>query len=621
LTKKLDAFLRQISYLPKTLFLVWSAARGWTIAWAILLIAQGLLPAATVYLTRQLVDSLVATMNAGASWDSIQPTLLIAVVMAGLVLLTELIASVNGWVLTAQAELVRDHFSALVHAKSVAMDMAFYDSPEYQDRHARARDDLNSRPLALLESSGTLIQNSMTLLAMGALLIPYGLWLPVALVFSTAPAVYVLFRFNLRNHDWWKQSTLERRRTQYYDMLLTNSEIAPELRLFNIGPQFQVAFQALRKRLRSERLELSKRQVLAQLGAGSVGILISGMVMVWMIWRAIHGLVTLGDLALFYQAFNQGQSLMRSLLGNMGQIYSHALFLGDMFDFLALKSQIEDPPNPIPVAPALREGIRFRQVNFSYPGTKKIILKDLNLTIPSGQVTAIVGPNGAGKSTLIKLLCRFYDTTAGCVELDGADIRNFSLQDLRQQITVLFQWPIRYFTSAGENIALGDLRGGSDSEKIEAAAKAAGIHDSIIRLPQGYNTQLGRSFFNGTELSGGEWQRLALARAFLRKAQIMILDEPTSHLDSWAEADWFDRFRGLANGRTSIIVTHRFTIARQADMIHVMDQGRIVESGTHDELVAHGGLYARSWLSQMQTNNGASTTPLRPISLGLDLRE
>ena len=598
----------QIGYLPKTLRLVWTAARGWTSAWAGLLLLQGLLPAATVYLTRLLVDGLVKALNSQGSWESVQPVLFLALVVAMVVLLTEVIGSVSSWVGSAQAELIRDHFSALTHEKSVAVDLAFYESPEDHDRLARARDDLNSRPLALLESSGTLIQSAITLLAMGALLIPYGVWLPFALLVSTLPALFALIRFNNRYHQWWQRSTPERRRVQYYDTLLTDSAVAPELRLFNFGSHFQFAFQDLRKRLRKERLDLSKRQFLAQLGASVIGILISGIAVVWMVWQCLNGRVTLGDLALFYQAFNRGQGLMHSLLRNMGNIYSHTLFLGNMFEFLALKVQIEDPAIPAPV-PILKKGIRFHQVKFRYPGTQPVILEDLNLTIPAGQIVAIMGPNGAGKSTLIKLLCRFYDPEAGCVKLDGTDIRKFSLEELRNQITVLFQWPIHYHLTAGQNIALSDLQAGAGPVEIQNAAQAAGVDEIIASLPQGYDTQLGRWFFSGTELSGGEWQRLALARAFLRKAQIMILDEPTSHLDSWAEADWFDRFRALANGRTVLIITHRFTIARRADIVHVMEDGRIVEPGAHDALLAPAGPYAQSWQRQNSRDVGKTSEP------------
>jgi ATP-binding cassette subfamily B protein len=320
----------------------------------------------------------------------------------------------------------------------------------------------------------------------------------------------------------------------------------------------------------------------------------------WMVWRALQGLITLGDLTLFYQALSRGQNSLRSLLGNVGQIYNNTLFLGNLFEFLELKPQILDPASPISSPAALSTDIHFREITFCYPGSRRPALQNFNLAIPSGQIVAIVGPNGAGKSTLIKLLCRFYDPDAGAIELDSVDIRHLSLEKLRRQITVLFQLPVPYQTTAGQNIAFGDISAAPSMVEIEMAAQGAGAQEIINRLPQGYSTLLGKWFDNGTELSGGEWQRIALARAFLRQAPIVVLDEPTSFMDSWAEADWLVRLRTLVTNKTALIITHRFTTARYADVIYVMDQGRIIESGSHDKLLAQDGLYAQSWRAQVR---------------------
>jgi ATP-binding cassette, subfamily B, bacterial len=605
----LHKFAAQLSYVPRTLRLIWRAARGWTLAWFTLLCIEGLLPAALVYLSRSLVDSLAAAIGTGWSWENIWPVAFPGALITVIIAVQELMQGLSSWVRTAQAELVRDHLSTLVHEKSLAVDLAFYESPEYHDQLERARNDLSSRPLALLESMGGLLQNSITLLAMAMLLIPYGVWLPFVLVISTIPAFYVVLHFNRRYHRWWEQTTPDRRRAQYYDMMLTHSAVAAELRLFDLGSYFKASYQTLRRRMRVERLTFTRDQGLARLGAGLAGVLISGSALAWMLWRALQGRATLGDLALFYQAFQRGQGLLRSLLENLGQIYANTLFLGNLFEFLELKPRVADPLNPVLPQPALREAIRFQQVAFRYPGSDRRVLQDFNLTIPSGQIIAIVGANGAGKSTLLKLLCRFYDPEAGLIALDGSDIRDMTLQNLRRMITVLFQWPVPYQATAAQNIAFGDLSANQGATELEMAARSAGAHDVIRRLPKGYDTLLGKWFANGVELSVGEWQRLALARAFFRRAEILILDEPTSALDSWAEADWFDRFRSLANGRTAIIITHRFTIARRADMIHVMEAGRIVESGKHDDLISLGELYARSWATQV---HGQSLTVPQP---------
>jgi len=603
------------SYVLRLLHRVWTEAKGWALTWMVLLVVQGLLPAATVYCTRLLVDSLVGALGSGGSWEAIQPTLVLAVLMAGVLLLTEVLSIVSGWIRTAQSELIQDHISALVHEKSISVDLSFYESPEYYDHLHRARSDAGNRCLALLESSGSLLQNGITLLAMATLLTAYGAWLPLVLLIGTLPAFYVVLRFNRRYHRWWKQTTPERRWTQYYDFMLTYNVVAAELRLFALGAHFQSAYQTLRRRLRHERLQLATEQSLAQLGASISALLISGAALVWMTWRTVQGGATLGDLALFYQAFQGGQNLMRSLLSNVGQIYTGSLFLGNLFEFLGLESHLVDPPHPIPAPSSLKEGICFQQVTFRYPGSERTVLKDFNLTIPAGQIVAIVGSNGAGKSTLLKLLCRFYDPEAGHICLDGIDIRELLIEELRRRITVLFQMPVSYYATAGQNIAMGDLKASPDADEIEAAARGSGAHEVISRLPRGYDTLLGKWFAEGTDLSAGEWQRIALARAFFRRAPIVVLDEPTSFMDPWAEAEWLDRFRGLTRGRTAILITHRFTTAMRADVIHLMQKGRIVEFGSHEELLALGGLYAQSWAAQIHSSPlEESTTIWQPES-------
>ncbi|HIK30434.1 MAG TPA: ABC transporter ATP-binding protein [Oscillatoriales cyanobacterium M4454_W2019_049] len=593
--------LAQFSYLPQTFALVWSASHRWTIAWGVLLVLQGILPAFTVYLTRQLVDRLVAVMGAGLSPQSIQTVILPVALMAGVLLLTEFLQGAIEWIRTAQSEFVQDYISTLVHNQSIAIDFSCYESSEYNDRLNRARDGASSRSLALLENSGNLLQNSITLLTMAAILIPYGAWLPLILFASALPAFYIVLHLNKRQHAWWQKTTIDRRRLQYYEMLLTASWVAAELRVFNLGSYFRSAYQMLRYRLRSEQLELARDQSLGRLGAGIVSLLISGLGLAWMGRQILLGALTLGDLALFYQAFNRGQTLMRSLLGNLAQIYKNSLFIGNLFEFLHLEPQIVDPPQPLSLPPSLQQGIRFRQITFRYPESDRPVLENFNLDIPAGKIVAIVGDNGAGKSTLVKLLCRLYDPESGSIELDGIDLRDFAVADLRGHITVLFQFPIAYYLTAQENITLSNLANTPTPDEIEAAARSAGIHETLTRLPQGYNTLLGKWFAGGTELSGGQWQRLALARAFLRRAPIAILDEPTSAMDPWAERDWLDRFRDFAQNRTSLVITHRFTLAMRADIIHVMRKGRIVESGNHTELLARDGFYAQSWKSQMQS--------------------
>ncbi|MEA5506358.1 ABC transporter ATP-binding protein [Halotia wernerae UHCC 0503] len=606
MNSKLRSANTVLSHLLKTLSLVWNASGYWTLAWMILLLVQGLLPAASISLTPRVVNALVQVSGSGISGASIQKVLVPVGLMAGIMLVGELLNSASEWIRTAQSELVQDYISGLIHKQSVAVDYGFYEYSEYNDKLNRAREGASGRSLALLESTGSLLQNSVTLLAMAAVLLPYGLWLPTILVISAFPAFLILLYLNKAQYRWSQRTTTDRRWLMYYDYLLTNSTMAAEVRLFDFADYFQSSYQNLRRRLRKEQLKFLKDQTIGRFVAAIIALIITGIALGWMGQQVLLGILTLGDLALFFQAFNQGQNIVKSLLSNLGQIYRNSLFIGNLFEFLQIKPQIISPPNPIPVPSALKQEIKFRQVTFRYPGTQEAVLDNFNLTLPSGKIVAIVGDNGAGKSTLIKLLCRFYDPNSGSIELDGIDLRDFSVKELRRLITVLFQSPIPYYTTAGENIALGDVAVASNQVEIEAAAQASGIHEKILRLPLGYNTMLGKLFPEGTDLSGGQWQRLALARAFFRRAQIIILDEPTSAMDPWAEHDWLERFRSLASGRTAIVITHRFTLAMQADIIHVMRAGQIVESGSHDQLLNLDGLYAQSWRDQMEA--GSLTT-------------
>ncbi len=606
LQRKLQTVIARLAQMPRTWHLVWRASGRWTVAWMVILILQGLLPAVTVYLSRHVVDGLVAVAGAGLSQESIQPILVPILLIAGAMLLTEILQSTLQWIRTAQSELVRDHISALVHTKSIEVDFGFYESSEFYDHLDRARSDAGGRSIALLESTGSLLQGSITLLSLVALLLPYGIGMPLLLLTSAFPAFYLMLRLNRQHHAWWRNTTTDRRRLQYYEMLLTISQSAAEIRLFRLGDYFQSAYQTLRARLRNEHIRLIRNQSLGRFAAGAIALLITGIALCWIGRQVLLGLFTLGDVALFYQAFSQSKGILSNLLSNLGQIYRNSLFVNDLFTFLQLRPQVIDPPTPQSFPNPLTTGLCFKNVSFSYPGADQAVLTDFNLTVPAGKVVAIVGDNGAGKSTLIKLLCRFYDPDKGSIEFDGVDIRQMTVEDLRQHITVLFQLPVPYYLTAADNITLGDLSTLSTQSDIETAAKGAGIHEAIAHLPKGYDTLMGKWFPSGTELSGGQWQRLALARAFFRHAPMIVLDEPTSAMDPWAEFDWLERFRTLATGRTALVITHRFTLAMRADVIHVMRKGQIAESGSHDELLAQNGLYAQSWRSQMQTHPNPS---------------
>lgn len=613
--ERIRTAVANLGYVPQALRLVWQAVPGWTSLGLILIALQGLLPAALVYLTKVVVDQLVAAKSAGGAGPLMRNLLIWGGAIGVLLLLNELLTSLSRWVRTAQSEYLHDHIRELIHDRAIAADLGFYEQPEYYDHLHRARDESAHRSVELVGSLGQLLQSGITLAAMAAVLIPYGIWLPLALLLSTGPAFLVVLRFSLRQHDWRRRNTPDERRTWYYDWLLTGVEAAPELRLFGLGQFFKDRYAAVRTRLRGEKLALARDQGVAEFSAALLALAVTGAVMVWLVWRVVRGAGTLGDIALFYQAFYQGQSLMRSLLGDLGQLYANSLFLSDLFHYLGLQPTVVDPVDASEEFRATSRAVRsveLKQVTFAYPGASRPALRDFDLTIPSGQILAVVGANGAGKSTLVKLLCRFYDPQAGVVAVDGVDLREMPLVEVRRLMTVLFQEPMHYSTSVAENIAVGLEPSPSELEGVRSAARAAGADTVIEKLPGGYKQLLGRWFAGGAELSAGEWQRIALARAFLRDSPILLLDEPTSAMDPWAETEWLERFRQIAKGRTALIITHRFTTARYADIIHVMDDGRIVESGTHDELLARGGRYAESWATQMKSNAATSMQTAGP---------
>ncbi|GIV57706.1 MAG: ABC transporter permease [Rhodothermaceae bacterium] len=591
---------RKLVHIGRALKIAWEAAGPWTTAWGVMLLLQGLFPAATVYLTKVVVDAFTGSIGGDVSFEHLKPVIVSGGLLVAILILGQVVQQGIIWVRNAQAELVTDHIKALIHRKTARVDLEFYDIPEYFDHMARANEEADRRVLTILEGTGAILQNLVTITAISGILLAYGWWVPLVLFGSTLPALHTLLVHQRIYHAWWRGTTQQRRWARYFDRVITGRESAQEVRLFGLSERFLVAYQRVRKNLRDAFIRLSRRQRTASLFASLWALAATGGIMVWMVLRAIRGLASLGDVALFYQAFTQGQGLMRALLSSVGTLYADALFLEHLFTFLELEPRVRVPAQPKPVPATLRHGITVDNVSFRYPGSDYLALDGFNLFIPAGKTVAIVGKNGAGKSTLIKLLCRFYDPEAGAVRWDDVDIRDVDPRDLWRHVTVLFQYPVNYAGTVRESIAYGNVEVPLSDERLQWAIEAAGARSIVDQLPRGLDTMLGKEFEGGVDLSGGQWQRIALARAFYRDAPLVLLDEPTSFMDSWAEMQWLDRFRDLVRGRTALIVTHRFTTAMRADLIYVMESGHLVESGTHEQLLAQGGLYAESWQKQIQ---------------------
>jgi ATP-binding cassette subfamily B protein len=591
LTSQIAQFFRQLPIARRALALVWRSARWWTVAWGILLIGQGLIPAGQALLLRSLVNRFLASPH----WPQIAfPSLGIVVLW----MVAQFLSNALSWVREVQAEQVQDEVHRLIHLQALRLELAFFDHPESYDLLYRAQVDAISQPLALLENLGGLLQNGLSFLVLAGILWSYAAWLPILLLLTAVPGLLLVARHILEEHRWHQEHTVEERRARYLDWLITEQSAAAELRLFNLGNFHRDAFQVLRASLKEGKLRLVRQGAAIELGAGLLAWSGSLVGLGWMLRQTLLGRYKLGDLLLCFQAFQQCQYLLRSMMEGAGKIYRSLLFVENLEEFLNIEPEIrlgETGDHALPV----KNSIRFENVSFTYPGGYHRALDGFNLEIPSGKIVALVGHNGAGKSTLVKLLCRFYDPEEGRILVDGVDLRAFDRETLRSGIAVLFQEPVHYHASVRENIAFGDVIKLQDHDHVRQAARGAGALEPIERLEAGFETVLGK-WFGHTELSGGEWQRIALARAFFRQASLIILDEPTSAMDSWAEQDWLDRFRALAEGKTALMITHRFTTAMHADIIHVLDMGRVVESGTHAQLVALGRKYAASWAAQMR---------------------
>jgi ATP-binding cassette subfamily B protein len=411
----------------------------------------------------------------------------------------------------------------------------------------------------------------------------------------------VRLRYSQRLYAWRRRRTSAERHAGYYQWLLTGEAHAKEIRLFDLGALFIGRFRDVRRTLRRERLHLATRRSLTELVTQFAGTLTIFGAFAYIAYRTVHGALTLGDLVMYYQAFQRGQGYLRDILGGLANLYEDSLFLANLYEFLDLRSRVAEPSAPRPLPKPMQRGIAFEHVGFAYAGAAQPVLDDITLTIRPGEHIALVGANGAGKTTLVKLLCRLYDPTAGRITLDGIDLREFRTAALRREISVIFQDYARYHLTVRENIWLGNIALTSDDGAILDAAAAAGADTVIGKLPQGYETQLGKWFDAGQELSIGEWQKIALARAFVRDAQILVLDEPTSALDAAAEYEVFQMFRALAAGRTTLLISHRFSTVRMADRIFVLADGKIVEAGSHEELLRRGGEYARMF--ELQASN------------------
>jgi ATP-binding cassette subfamily B protein len=410
----------------------------------------------------------------------------------------------------------------------------------------------------------------------------------------------VRLKYSGKLYHWQRGRTQVERKASYFNWMLTGDSHAKEIRLFNLGDLFKNRFGILRKQLRRERLDISRKRSVAEMGAQAGATLAVFGSLAFIAFRTIQGTITLGDMVMYFQAFQRGLGYLRGTLGGVADLYEDSLFLSNLYEFLDLEPKVKEPLHPVSVPQPMKKGIFFENVSFKYPAGNGKGLEDISLSIAPREVVALVGENGSGKTTFVKLLCRLYDPNEGTISVDGIDLRHFETVAFRHQISVIFQDYVKYHLTARENIWFGNIILPSEHQSIETAAYYSGADELIEGLPKRYETILGKWFEDGEELSIGEWQKIALARAFLRDAQIIVLDEPTSALDAKTEYEVFKNFRQLLNGRSAILVSHRFSTVRMADRIFVFDQGKIKENGTHQQLMQLSGKYAYYFEKQAQ---------------------
>ncbi|MBA4489319.1 ABC transporter ATP-binding protein [Paracoccus sp. S1E-3] len=578
--------------------MVWKAAPGLTAATILLRLLRALVPITSLWIGKLIIDEVIRLVALDGpetltEWWSSGLTGHLAWLVAlefGLAIVSDLLGRLVGLIDALLAERLTISMTMDLMAHAAELDLEDFEDAAFQDKLDRARRQAAGRMTLMGQIFGQM-QDIVTVLTFAGGLIAYNPWLVVLLLVTLIPAFLGEAHFNSRNYALDFGRTSERRELDYIRRISAESETAKEIKIFGLH-----AFLADRYRALSERFYRERRRI-AQARAGwgaaftAIGTLGYYAAYLWIVGKTLSGTITIGDLTFLAGSFQRLRALLEGLLLSFSTTAAQALYLDDLFDFFKVTPEIISAPDAIPVPDPIRQGFVFENVGFRYPGATHWAVRDLSFTLHAGETLALVGENGAGKTTLVKLLARLYDPDEGRILLDGRDLRDYDLASLRAAVGVIFQDFVRYNLTAADNIAVGRIEARDDRPRIEAAAERALADRVIEKLPSGYDQMIGKRFANGVELSGGEWQKLAIARAYMRDAQVLILDEPTAALDARSEFEVFERFKELSAGKTAVLISHRFSSVRMADRILVLDRGRIEAEGTHEELMEQPGRY------------------------------
>ena len=586
-------FLGVFAYSRRAVELVWTTSRPLTLTFALLTIVAGALPAAVAYVGALIVDAVVAAIQAteGAR-GALTRHALVLVVAEGL--LVAAIAGAQRGISLCQSLLraqLGQRVNVMILEKALTLELTHFENSDFYDKLTRARREASSRPLSLVMRTFGLAQNVVSLLSFGTLLISFSPWAVVVLIVAGLPAFLAEAKFSGDRFRLFLWRSPETRMQLYLETVLAREDHVKEVKLFGLGPLFLERYRNIFRKLYREDRDLTVRRDTWGFFLGLIATATLYGAYAWIALSAIARRITLGQMTMYLMLFRQGQSAVSAILSAVGGMYEDNLYLSTLYEYL--ETPVDTAQGTTIHGPAPQDGIRFENVSFTYPDSETPTLVDIDLHIRPGESLALVGENGSGKTTLIKLLTRLYTPTAGRIMLDGKDLREWDEAALRDRIGVIFQDFTRYQLLLGENIGAGDVQHFEDEARWREAGEKGMATEIVDTLPQGYRTPLGKWFNDGRELSGGQWQKIALSRAFMRsRADILVLDEPTSAMDAGAEAIVFEHFRTLTKGRIAILISHRFSTVRMADQIVVLQDGKIIERGSHDALMQLNRHYA-----------------------------